>query len=184
MNSASEPAKRRSTIWTTCSRFGAEASSPASEHRPPEDKDYKTYFAERLLNQTEIFSFTCAETPDGKVVGWISLAPFRSNPAVKGVMAEMSAYVDPEHVATGITGFAVKSVLQKADASPLQYIVAFTLETNDGVLQLCKRFGFKLVGTYPVSPQGAGCDAAGVSRPPLRLPGVGRSTGSARNAAS
>ncbi len=120
---------------------------------PPQDKDYKTYFAERLLNQTEIFSFTCAETLDGLVVGWISLSPFRSNPAVKGVMAEMSAYVDPEHVASGITGFAVKSVLARADASPLQYIVAFTLETNDGVLQLCKRFGFTLVGSYPVSPK-------------------------------
>lgn len=133
-------------IWTR----GIESSLGTP---PPPDKDYKTYFAERLLDQTDIFSFTVAENADGQVIGWISLSPFRSNPAVKNVMAEMSAYVDPLHVAGGVTGFAVQSVLAKADASALQYIVAFTLETNTGVLKLCQRFGFKLVGSYPVSPK-------------------------------
>ena len=131
-------------IWTR----GIESSLGTP---PPVTKDYKTYFAERLLDQTDVFSFTCAENAAGEVVGWISLSPFRSNPAVKGVMAEMSAYVDPAHVSSGVTGFAVKSVLENADVSPLQYIVAFTLVSNVGVLKLCDRFGFKLVGTYPVS---------------------------------
>ncbi len=133
-------------VWTA----GVESSLGTP---PPPTHNYKEYFAERLLDQTDIFSFTVAESAEGEVIGWISLAPFRSNPAVKGVMAEMSAYVDPAHVASGVTGFAVKSVLARADASDLQYVVAFTLESNTGVLTLCERFGFKRVGTYPVSPK-------------------------------
>lgn len=118
---------------------------------PPAGHDYRAYFGERLENQDDIFRFTIVENDAGDVLGWMSLSPFRSNPAVKGIMAELSAYVEPNKIASGVTGFGLDHVMRAADASLLQYVIAFCLRSNTGALKLVYRYGFKELGEYPVS---------------------------------
>lgn len=123
---------------------------------PPPGHDYHAYFTQSLQSQDETFRFTVVEdVSSGELQGWLSLSPFRSNPAVKGIMAELSAYVHPGSKSSGVIRFGFQEMLHHADTSPLQYIVAFTLETNEPALRLLKRHGFSVLGAYPTCPKDA-----------------------------
>jgi L-amino acid N-acyltransferase YncA len=129
---------------------GIEASLGA---RPKGDLDYEAYFRSRLETQDEVFQFFVVENDGGEIVCWQSLSPFRSNPAVAGVMAELSAYASPRHMPGRPTMLGLEEVLRFADRSPLHYVVAFIQEQNSKALRLAEHVGLKQIGVFPRSPQ-------------------------------
>lgn len=135
-------------IW----RDGIESSLGA---KPSESDDYEAYFRGRLEAQNDTFQYFIVENEQGEIVSWQSLSPFRSNPAVAGVMAELSAYASPKHTPGRPTLLGLRALLRFADCSPLHYVVAFIAENNPKALRMAEHVGLKRIGTFPRSPQAA-----------------------------
>jgi L-amino acid N-acyltransferase YncA len=121
--------------------------------RPPAANDYHAYFKRRLNAQNDVFKVFVVENETGDVVAWQSLSPFRSNPAVSGVMAELSAYSSPDHTPGRPTLLGLEETFRFADASPLHYVVAFIAGNNPKALRLAEHLGMQKIGTFPVAPQ-------------------------------
>lgn len=129
---------------------GIEASLGA---RPKGDLDYEAYFESRLAVQDDVFQYFVVEDETGDIVSWQSLSPFRSNPAVAGIMAELSAYASPTATPGRPTLLGLEALLRFADQSRLHYVVAFIAETNTKALRLAEHVGLERIGTFPRSPQ-------------------------------
>ncbi len=119
---------------------------------PPDTMDYEAYFQARLEEQTEVFRFFLVENTEGRVVAWQSVMPFRSNPATRGTMAEISLYTDPSSPGPA-TLAGVTAMLAHADRSPLLFLLAIIAETNLGAANLAKNFGLAHIGTMPATPK-------------------------------
>lgn len=141
-----EDAENIHRIWLE----GIEASLGS---KPKGDLDYEAYFRARLETQSDVFQYFVVENDEGEIVSWQSLSPFRSNPAVAGVMAELSAYASPKHMPGRPTLLGLEELLRFADRSPLHYVVAFIQEQNQKALRLAEHVGLKRIGTFPRSPQ-------------------------------
>ena len=115
--------------------------------------DYRGYFKQRLETQSGLFKFFVVENDSGEVVGWQSLSPLRSHPAVSSFMAELSAYARPGHFLGESTRFGLEQTLHFADRSALHYVIAFVVETNPQALRLATRLGMNRVGTLPRAPR-------------------------------
>jgi L-amino acid N-acyltransferase YncA len=102
-----------------------------------------------------VFQYFVVENDEGEIVSWQSLSPFRSNPAVAGIMAELSAYASPTAAPGRPTLLGLEAAMRFADQSPLHYVVAFIAETNPKALRLAEHVGLKRIGTFPRSPQAA-----------------------------
>jgi L-amino acid N-acyltransferase YncA len=121
--------------------------------RPQGDLDYEAYFASRLDAQDHVFQYFVVENDAGEIVSWQSLSPFRSNPAVTGIMAELSAYASPTAMPGRPTLLGLEALMRFADQSPLHYVVAFIAETNAKAQRMAEHVGLKRIGSFPRSPQ-------------------------------
>lgn len=120
---------------------------------PPPPGDYVRAFGQRLAEQDEVFQFFVAV--DGHdVVGWVSLTPFRANPLVRELMAELSAYVRTARARGGVAKQLLDHTFAHARRTKLQYIMAFISSANRVALITAAQQGFKQVGTLPQSPKG------------------------------
>lgn len=115
--------------------------------------DYREYFRQRLAAQNDVFKYFVVENGAGEVVSWQSLSPFRSNPAVAGVMAELSAYTSPKQMPGRPTLLGLEETFRFADSSPLHYVVAFIAKNNPRALRLSEHLGMRNIGTFPIAPQ-------------------------------
>ncbi|MEN9577217.1 MAG: hypothetical protein RJA70_226 [Pseudomonadota bacterium] len=120
---------------------------------PSGEVDYAAYFRQRLAAQNDVFKYFVVENSDGEVVSWQSLSPFRSNPAVVGVMAELSAYTSPKQMPGRPTLLGLEETFRFADRSPLHYVVAFIASSNAAALRLSEHLGMRNIGTFPIAPQ-------------------------------
>lgn len=128
-------------IW----RAGIESSLGGP---PPDTIDYEAYFAARIQEQNDVFRFFLVENPEGRVVAWQSLMPFRANPATRGTMAEISVYTHPS--SPGAATFkGVTEMFAHADRSPLLFLLAVIAETNGPATNLARHFNLARVGTIP-----------------------------------
>jgi L-amino acid N-acyltransferase YncA len=121
----------------------------------PETMDYPAYFKARLEEQTEVFKFFIVESPDGKVIAWQSLLPFRSNPATRGTMGEISAYTHPAHIGGRATIAGLTELFAHADRSPLHFVLAFIANPNHAASSLARHFGMQEAITLPPTPKAA-----------------------------
>lgn len=119
----------------------------------PTTVDYEPQFREKIGQQDDTFKFFVAEGEDGVIGGWISLTPFRSNPAVRQVMAELSAYVRTDMLRSGIITRLIEHTWKHAERTPLQYINAFISSANQTALVAAINVGFLIIGTLPASPK-------------------------------
>ncbi len=120
---------------------------------PAAGVDYRGYFKQRLEAQNEVFKYFVVEDSNREIVSWQSLSPFRSNPAVAGVMAELSAYTNPKTTPGRPTLLGLEETFRFADASPLHYVVAFIAENNPKALRLAEHLGMRQVGHFPIAPE-------------------------------
>ena len=83
---------------------------------------------------------------DGRVVGWISLAPVSSRCCYTGV-AEVSAYVAEEARAQGVGAQLLAGVIESSERAGLWTLQTGVFPENEASLGLLRRFGFRVVGT-------------------------------------
>jgi L-amino acid N-acyltransferase YncA len=119
----------------------------------PESMDYPAYFRARLEEQDEVFKFFIVESPEGKVIAWQSVLPFRSNPATRGTMGEVSAYADPAYAHSRATLTGLTELFAHADTSPLHFLIAFIADPNQAAASLARHFGMVEAITLPISPK-------------------------------
>jgi L-amino acid N-acyltransferase YncA len=119
----------------------------------PDTMDYRAYFKARLEEQNEIFKFFIVQSDEGKVLAWQSILPFRSNPATRDTMGEISAYTHPTSASGRATMALGKELFAHADRSPLHFLVAFIAKPNLAAANLARHFGMQEATTLPISPK-------------------------------
>jgi L-amino acid N-acyltransferase YncA len=121
---------------------------------PPRDTvDYPAYFKARLEEQNDIFKFFIVESNDGRVLAWQSIQPFRSNPATRDTMGEISAYTHPTSASGRATMALGKELFAHADRSPLHFLIAFIAKPNHAAANLARHFGMREIGALPTTPK-------------------------------
>jgi L-amino acid N-acyltransferase YncA len=83
---------------------------------------------------------------DGRVVGWIALAPVSSRCCYTGV-AEVSAYVAEEARGEGIGKTLLTGLIESAERAGIWTLETGVFPENAVSIGLLQRFGFRIVGT-------------------------------------
>lgn len=81
---------------------------------------------------------------EGRVVGWIALAPVSSRRCYAGV-AEVSVYVGER--GTGVGSELLAAVIESAERGGIWTLQTSVFPENAASLALLRRFGFRVVGT-------------------------------------
>jgi L-amino acid N-acyltransferase YncA len=83
---------------------------------------------------------------DGRVIGWIALAPVSSRCCYSGV-AEVSAYVGEEARGEGVGKELLGRLIEKSERAGIWTLETGVFQENAASLGLLQRFGFRVVGT-------------------------------------
>jgi L-amino acid N-acyltransferase YncA len=83
---------------------------------------------------------------DGRVVGWVALAPVSSRCCYAGV-AEVSAYVGAEARGEGVGGELLAALVESSERVGIWTLQTGVFPENEPSLALLWRFGFRVVGT-------------------------------------
>jgi phosphinothricin acetyltransferase len=83
---------------------------------------------------------------DGRVAGWIALAPASSRQCYAGV-AEISVYVAEDVRGKGVGSELLATVVESAERAGLWTLQTSVFPENTASLALLRRFGFRTVGT-------------------------------------
>jgi L-amino acid N-acyltransferase YncA len=83
---------------------------------------------------------------DGRVVGWIALAPVSSRACYRGV-AEISVYVEEGARSRGVGSQLLAAVVESAERAGIWTLQTSVFPENGASLALLRRFGFRVVGT-------------------------------------
>ena len=83
---------------------------------------------------------------DGRVVGWVALAPVSARPCYAGV-AEVSAYVGAEARGKGIGAELLAALVESSERGGIWTLETGVFPENEVSLRLLRRFGFRAVGT-------------------------------------
>ena len=84
---------------------------------------------------------------EGRVVGWVTLAPTSSRPCYAGV-AESSVYIAESARGRGIGHALMEALLASARAGGIWTIQAGMFPENNASIALHERLGFRLVGRF------------------------------------
>lgn len=85
---------------------------------------------------------------DGRVLGWLSLSPYRGRPALRRT-AEVSYYVDYACHGKGVGSALMARALEDCPRTGRKVLVAILLEWNTGSIKLLEKFGFERWGHMP-----------------------------------
>jgi L-amino acid N-acyltransferase YncA len=83
---------------------------------------------------------------EGRVVGWIALAPVSSRCCYEGV-AEVSAYVGEEARGEGVGRTLLARLIESSERGGIWTLETGVFPENAPSLALLQRFGFRVVGT-------------------------------------
>jgi L-amino acid N-acyltransferase YncA len=83
---------------------------------------------------------------DGRVVGWVALAPVSSRCCYAGV-AEVSMYVGEEARGEGVGGELLAVLVESSERAGIWTLQTGVFPENEPSLGLLRRFGFRVVGT-------------------------------------
>jgi L-amino acid N-acyltransferase YncA len=87
-----------------------------------------------------------AARDDGRVVGWIALAPVSARGCYAGV-AEISVYVTAGARGRGVGSKLLATLVESAERGGLWTLQTSVFPENAASLALLRRFGFRVVGT-------------------------------------
>jgi L-amino acid N-acyltransferase YncA len=85
---------------------------------------------------------------DGRVVGWLSISPFRQREAYDGT-AEVSVYVDAGRRGEGIGLLLLSRAVERAPSLALHRLIGLIFSHNEASLALFARAGFERWGLLP-----------------------------------
>lgn len=86
---------------------------------------------------------------DNRVVGWISLSPYRKERKAFRKTGETIYYIDRQFRNRGIGGKLMEFALGKAPEYQLETLLAFLLDINTGSVRLLEKSGFTRWGHFP-----------------------------------
>lgn len=86
---------------------------------------------------------------DGRVVGWISIRPYRPGRRALRYTAEVSYYIDENHQGTGIGSELMEHAIEKSREYGIKTLIAILLETNYPSIKLLEKFTFEKWGHLP-----------------------------------
>jgi L-amino acid N-acyltransferase YncA len=84
---------------------------------------------------------------DGTAAGWIAASTYRTRECYAGI-AEFSVYIDGEQQGKGVGSRLMESFIPACEAAGLWKLVSRIFPENTASRALCRRFGFREVGTY------------------------------------
>lgn len=90
----------------------------------------------------------------GEILGWTALSPVSRRQVYAGV-AEFSIYVAERARGRGIGAVLLKALIEVSEQEGIWMLQSGIFPENKASLQLCQRFGFRVVGTR----EGVGCMA-------------------------
>jgi len=108
-------------------------------------KNYKEDFRTRDLVEYPIYTFKTA----GKLVGWISLSPYRANRVAYRSLKEVSFYIDYQYLGKGIGSKMLAFVLSNRNMLNYNSLIAILISSNKKSISLLKKFDFKEWGYFP-----------------------------------
>jgi L-amino acid N-acyltransferase YncA len=82
----------------------------------------------------------------GRVVGWAALSAVQRKSAYRGV-AEASVYVAGEARGAGVARALCEKLVEASEALGIWTLEAWVFPENKASIELCERFGFRIVGT-------------------------------------
>jgi len=82
---------------------------------------------------------------DGRVAGWVALAPTSERPCYEGV-AEVSAYVAEDSRGEGIGASLLSACVESSERGGIWTLETGVFPENEASLALLSRFGFRVVG--------------------------------------
>ena len=112
---------------------------------PFQVEERQEWFNEHLPEEYPIYVY---EGEQGMVLGWLSLSPYRSRPALKRT-AEVSYYVDYACHGMGIGSTLLEHAIAESPRLGRKILVAILLEWNTASIKLLKKFGFEQWGRMP-----------------------------------
>lgn len=83
---------------------------------------------------------------DGRVVGWVALAPVSSRCCYAGV-AEISAYVAERARSQGVGRELLATVIESSERAGIWTLQTGVFPENEPSLKLLRRYGFRALGT-------------------------------------
>jgi len=86
---------------------------------------------------------------DSRLVGWITLGPYRPGGKALRYTLEVSYYIHPDHQRKGIGSGLMKFIIEKAPDYQVKTLIAILLEQNKASIRLLEKFGFKKWGLMP-----------------------------------
>lgn len=116
---------------------------------PVKPADYAAVFRDKVGHQDDIFQVWCAETPEGRVIGWQSISPYINHPYLKPYFGESSTYVCATTRARGLGRALLVHALEHAANTSIRYVTANVLANNARILKICDDLGFVRVGLFP-----------------------------------
>jgi len=86
---------------------------------------------------------------DGRIVGWVSLGPYREDRQALAHVAEVSYYVDEEERGKGLGSKLMAHTVGVASTYGFSALIAILLNRNPASIGLLQKFGFKEWGRMP-----------------------------------
>ena len=126
--------------WPEVARIFEEGIRTGNATFETELPSWEAWNAEHLLEHRLV-----AER-DGRVVGWIALAPVSSRCCYAGV-AEVSAYVAEEARGHGAGTALLAKLIESSERAGLWTLETGVFPENEPSIRLLQRFGFRVVGT-------------------------------------
>lgn len=114
--------------------------------KPLSDEERKAWFERHRKDQLPIFVYTNDEK---KVLGWISVSPYRSGRQALNDVVEISYYVDYNHHGSGIATELMERALQFCKKANYRIAVAILVSSNTPSVKLLEKFGFIEGGRIP-----------------------------------
>lgn len=84
---------------------------------------------------------------DGRVVGWVAASGYRVRECYAGI-AEVSAYVASEARGRGVGDALMRAFLPACEAAGFWKVLSRAFPENAASRAMCRRHGFREVGTY------------------------------------
>ena len=120
------------------------AGGHTCDTEPVTCEERERWFFSHRYSRTPVF---VAQLED-RAVGYVYLTPYRGRSALQGV-AEVSYYVDFRFLRQGIGSKLLAYAMEKARELEYHTLLAILLESNDGSIELLRRFGFSEWGRMP-----------------------------------
>ncbi len=85
----------------------------------------------------------------GKILGWISVSPYRTGRQALQYTAEVSYYIHKDYQHAGIATFLMTHVINNCEKFNIKNLIAILMEHNTYSIKLLEKFKFEKWGLMP-----------------------------------